>query len=88
MRATGPAARAPDSFLQLGADPFDVLAPCLIFLDGDGPADPLVPRERSDVFPCRPRLRIGSERVAKIRGKIMDDSFGDANSCHSIILLA
>jgi len=31
--------------LEFRAHRFDMLPPCLIFLDGDGPADPLVARE-------------------------------------------
>jgi hypothetical protein len=84
MRAAGPAARPSHPFLKLRAHPFDMLPPCLIFLDGDGPADPLVTRERRYVFPCRQCLRVGRERLSEISGKIMSDSSGDSNGCHRL----
>jgi len=56
-----------------------MLPPCLIFLDGDGPADPLIARERRYVFPGRQCLRIGRERPAEISRKVMYDSPGDSN---------
>lgn len=86
MRATGPAAGAPDAFLQLGADPFDMLAPGLVFLDGDGPANPLVAGERGYVFPSRACLGVGSERFAEIGRELMHDSSGDLNGCHRFSL--
>jgi len=62
-----------------------MLPPCLIFLDGDGPADPLVARERRYVFPSRQCLRVGRERLSEIGRKIMYDSSGDLNGCHRAI---
>ena len=85
MRTTRPAARPPHPFFELRAHPFDMLPPCLIFLDGDGPADPLVARELRDVFPGRQRLRVGRERLAEISRKVMCDSPGDSNGCHSVV---
>jgi hypothetical protein len=82
MRAAGPAARPPNPFFELRAYPLDMLPPCLIFLDGDGPTYPLVTRERRYVFPCRQCLRVGRERPSEIRGKIMYDSTGDSNRRH------
>jgi hypothetical protein len=74
MGASGPAAGEVVAFLELGADSFDMLAPCLFFFDGDGPADPLVAGERGYVFPGGARFWIGRERFAEIRRKIVDDS--------------
>jgi len=85
MLTPRPAARPPHPFFELRAHPFDMLPPCLIFLDGDGPADPLVARERRYVFPCRECLRVGRERLLEISRKIMDDSSGDLNGCHRAI---
>jgi len=85
MRAAWPAARPSHPFFKLRAHPFDMLPPRLIFLDGDGPADPLVARERRYVFPGLPCLRIGHERIPEIGGKIMYDSFGDSDGCHRVI---
>ena len=77
MWTAGPAARPPHPFFELRAHPFDMLPPCLIFLDGDGPADPLVARERRYVFPGRQCLRVGRKRLSEISREVMYDSFGD-----------
>ena len=82
MWAAGPAAWPPHPFLKLRAHSFDMLPPCLIFLDGDGPANPLVACERRYVFPCRPCLRVGCERRSEISGKIMYHTPGDSNGCY------
>ena len=84
MRAAGPTARPPHPFFKLRAYPFDMLPPCLILFDGDGPADPLVPRERRYVFPCRSCLRVGRERLSEISRKAMYDSSRDSNRCHRL----
>jgi len=84
MRTARPAARPPHPFFELRADPFDMLPPCLIFLDGDGPADPLVARERRYVFPSRQCLRIGRERLSEIRWEVMCNSFRDPYGCHRL----
>jgi hypothetical protein len=74
MRTAGPAARSPHPFFELRAHPFDVLPPCLIFLDGDGPADPFVACERRYVFPGCQCFRVGLERLSEISRKVMYDS--------------
>ena len=84
MWAAGPAARPPHSLFKLRAHPFDMLPPCLIFLYGDGPADPLVARERRYVFPCRPCLRVGGERLSEISREVMYDSSGNSKGCHGV----
>jgi len=85
MRTARPAAWPPHPFFQLRAHPLDMLAPCLIFLDGDGPADPLVARERCYVFPGRQCLCVGRERFSEINRKVMYDSPGDSNGRHRVI---
>jgi len=85
MPTTRPAARPPHPFFELQAQLFNMLPPCLLFLDGDGPADPLVARERHYVFPIRQCPRVGRERLSEIGRKIMYDSFGDLNDCHRAI---
>ena len=85
MWTARPAARPPRPFFELRAHPFDMLPPCLIFLDGDGPADPLVARERRYVFPSRQCLRVGRESLSEISRKIMFDSSGDLNGRHRAI---
>lgn len=62
-----------------------MLSPCLIFLDRDGPADPLIARERRYVFPGRQCLRVGRERTSEISRKVMYDSSGDSNGRHRVI---
>jgi len=46
--------RPAHSLFELRAHPLDMLPSCFRFLDGDGPTDPLVTRERSDIFPILP----------------------------------
>lgn len=87
MRVAWPAARPPHPFFKLAAHPFDMLLPCLIFFDGDGPADPLVAREWRYVFPCSPGLRVGRERFSEISGQVMYDSSGDSNRRHWVVSL-
>ena len=67
-----------DAFFELGAYSFDMLAPGVIFLDGDGPADPLVARERRYVFPGQQGLGVGCKRFSEIGGEGIDDAGGDS----------
>ena len=78
MRTAGPAAGPAHAFFELGAYSFDMLAPGVIFLDGDGPADPLVARERRYVFPGQQGLGVGCKRFSEIGGEGMDDAGGDS----------
>jgi hypothetical protein len=82
MWAARPATRPPHPFFKLRAHPLDMLSPCLIFLDGGGPADPLVARERRYVFPRCPCLRVAHERFPEITREVMYNSSGDSNGCH------
>src|ERR1700734_42464 len=88
MRTAWPTARPPHTFFKFRAHPFDMLPPCLGFLDGDGPADPLVARKRRNVFPGRQRFLIGRERLSEISRKAVYDSSCDANGCHRVVLRA
>ncbi len=85
MRTAGPATGPAHAFFELGAHPFDMLPPCLVLLDGDGPADPLVARERGDVFPSCQCVCVGGERLAEIGGKVMYYSSGDSNGGHKVL---
>lgn len=71
MDATGPTTRPAYSLFELRAHPLDMLFSGFRFLDGDGPTDPLVTRERSDIFPFCPRRRISGERLSQIRRQLM-----------------
>ena len=88
MRTAGPAAWTPHALFELRAHPLDMLPPGLIFLDGDGPADPLVARERRYVFPGRKCLRVGCESLSEISRKVVNDSSGNSSGCHRVILQA
>jgi hypothetical protein len=85
MPTARPAARPPHPFFELRAHSYDMLPPCLILLDGDGPADPLVARQRRDVFPGRQCPQVGRERLSQICRKVMYRSSGDSNRCHGVI---
>jgi hypothetical protein len=85
MRTAGPATRSPHALFEFRAHPFDVLPSRLVFLHGDGPADPLVTRERCYVFPCPARFRVGRERLPEISREVVDYSSGDLTSRHMVI---
>ena len=77
VRATGPAAGAADSFLELRAHSCDVLFSGLQFLDGNGPANPFIARQGCDVFPFCPRRFVGRERPPQIRWHLVYRAIGD-----------
>jgi hypothetical protein len=85
MRTARPAAGPPHPIFEFGTHSFDMLPPCLLSLDGDGPAYPLVARERRDVFPGRQNLCFGGERLSEISRKVMYHSSGDSNGSHWVI---
>ena len=85
MRTARPAARPPRPFFELRAQPFDMLPPCLIFLDGDGPADPLVARERRHVSQAASAFASDASAVRRSAGRLYDSS-GDLNGCHRVDL--
>jgi len=82
MRAAGPAAGPPHTFLQLRADPLHVLSAGLRLLDREGPADPLVARERRDVLPLEPRRGVGQQGFAQVRRHRVDYAAGEPG-CHA-----
>ena len=67
VRAAWPATRPAHAFLKFGAYPLDVLLSSFRSLHGNNPADPLIARQRRNVFPFCPRRRIGNENVSQIR---------------------
>ena len=85
MRTAWPAARPSHSVPEFRAHSLDMLPPRLIFLHRDGPADPLVARERCDVFPRCQCIRIGRERLSEVSRNLVYDSSGDSNGCHKVI---
>ncbi len=52
MGATSPTTRPALSVNKLRAHPLDPVTPCLRFLSGLNPADPLIAREWCNILPC------------------------------------
>jgi len=88
MRATRPAARPSHSLFKLRSGPLNVLPSGFRFLDRDNPADPFIARERRNVLPCCPRLRVRNEGLSQIRWHFMYDAARDCFSFHGFILSA
>ncbi len=61
MHAADPTTRAAYPFLKLADRSFNVLLPCLIFLNRDSPADPLIARKRGKALPCMKCLSVMSK---------------------------
>jgi hypothetical protein len=74
MRAPWPATRPAFAIKQVGADPYDLAGPRLLFLGGQDPANPLVAGERRQIHPCRQSLRVGDEHGTQIFRDLMDDA--------------
>ena len=85
MSTTHPTTGTAHAFFEFRAYPVNMLLALLRRLHGDGPTDPLVARKRRDVFPGRPCLRVGGERLSEISRKVMYDSSGHSNGCHSVV---
>src|ERR1700689_3927734 len=73
----GPAARPAHSVFQLGTNSLDMLPARFRLLDGDGPTDPFVARERGDIFPLRPGFGIGNKSFAQIGRNAVDYAGGE-----------
>lgn len=82
VRTPWPATRPAHSFLELRAHPLDVLPSGLRFLHRNHPADPLIARERRNVFPFFPRRRIRKEGFAQIRRHAVHRASRDPFPCH------
>jgi len=85
MWTARPAARPSRPFFKFRAHPFNMLSPCLILLDGGGPADPLIARERCYVFPSHQCLRVRRERLSEISRDGVYYSSRDSKGCHRVI---
>ena len=75
--ASWPAAGAALTFLEMDANALNVLLAGLWPFDGDGPADPFIAGEWSDVFPCGAGVGIGEEGLAQVGGDGVDDAGGE-----------
>ena len=64
VRTAWPATRSAHSFFEFRAYPLNVLLSGFRFLDGDNPADPLIPREWRNVLPFCPSNGIGNENLS------------------------
>lgn len=60
--------------------------PRLLFFDRLHPTDPLVARERRDVFPLSERRFVGFESFSYIRGYCMRDAGGNYFCGHEVIV--
>ena len=86
MPTPRPAARPSLAFLELRDHPAYMLPPRLIFLDRYYPADPLIARQRCDVFPGRPRSSDPHESGAHIGWRGMHYAVGEFVASHAIII--
>jgi hypothetical protein len=64
VRAAWPATRPAHSFFKFRAYALNVLLSGFRFLDGDNPADPLIPRERRNVLPFCASGRVRNENLS------------------------
>ena len=67
VRTAWPATRPTPSFFKFRAYALNVLPSGFGFLDGDNPADPLIPREWRNVLPFCSRGRVRNENFSQIR---------------------
>ena len=77
MRAAGPAAGAAIAFLQLRTDAGYMLLTSFWLFDGDGPADPFITCEGSNVLPLGSRLGISEKGLAQVWRNSVDDAGGE-----------
>jgi hypothetical protein len=64
VRTAWPATRSTHSFFKFRACALNVLTSGFRFLDGDNPADPLIPREWRNVLPFCARGRVRNENFS------------------------
>lgn len=86
MRTSRPAARPAHAFHQFSAYPFDMRLAGFRLLDRGGPANPFVPRKRSNVFPCRMRLWRCHKRLSQIRRYRMQRPGRESFSAHAFMI--
>ena len=78
MRTAGPAAGPALSFLRVDQHvSMDVLLSGFRLFDGDGPADPFVAGEGSNVLPLGSRLGISEKGLAQVWRNSVDDAGGE-----------
>jgi hypothetical protein len=58
------------------------------FLDGNGPADPLIARERRDVLPFGVRRGIGEESFSQVGGEAVHWASGNGFFGHGVLYIA
>ena len=76
MNAAGPTAGPAHSAFELRESFSDTDTPRLGFFAGDDPADPLVPRERRNVFPQRSYFRGRNNGLSQILRHLVYDATG------------
>ena len=77
MRASRPAAGTPLALGEVRAAPVDPLAPGGQFFRGLDPADPLIPRQWSDIVPGCERFRVQGQGLFQVGRKLVDYATGD-----------
>jgi hypothetical protein len=77
MRTAGPAAWPALALFELCTNPLDMLFSCFVLFYGRGPANPLIARERRDVFPSGEHGFVGSKGFPQIRREFVYNATGD-----------
>lgn len=84
VRTTRPAARPAHAFAHLVETCRYAALSRLFFCRRGDPTDPLIARERRNVFPQRECFRIGYERLPQVRWHCMDETADDSLQCHDL----
>jgi hypothetical protein len=83
MRTAGPATRPAFSVCQVLTHSLDTMASCFCFLGGGRPANPLIARERRDIFPCGPHLGRRNNGFPEIHRRFVHNAIGKIFSSHA-----
>lgn len=84
MRTAGPATRPAHTALELREGFFDTNIPCLFLSTGRYPADPLIARQRRDIFPNSQQRRGRNQGFLQIRRHFMYRPADDLLAPHFI----
>jgi hypothetical protein len=84
--AAHPAAWAAFAFVHFVFHHYDMFGSSLGLGAGDGPADPLIPRQRRDVFPYGQHLFVGQNSLPHILRKFVHGAIGKCFRKHTFIL--
>lgn len=87
MHAADPAAGPAFALLDLGDRAPDVILARRGLLDGNIPANPLIPGERCEPFPNSRHSRHGTDGFCEICGQLVNCAAREWLVCHSVSLL-